>query len=327
MNLNRLFESAFEGQSKKQIQHQLSELLGIAPMTVYNKISGRSEFSVKEFLTIASHYKLSVDQFLAENQKENNRITFEVKGMGDQIKDLQNFLESVFDLACKAKGKDNGLATHICTQPHIFLLAEYPSLIYFKMYMYNLLKWNKDDMIQYDPTFVIRDERTNKLLKNIVSAYQSINTVEILNDNYLSSTCAQIDYLYSSKVINQKQLKNILYELRKMIDLLSQRIETGKFENEKDVSVKHYINKFTNLSNMVLVEFEQPAFFAVQLDAPDVISSFDPHFLKHMKSWMSRTMDFSHCITGSSCLVRNGFINKLTDQVDTLEGQLLGSAK
>lgn len=323
MDLNRFLEPAFEGLSKKQIQHQLSELLGIAPMTVYNKISGRSEFSVREFLTIASHYQLSVDKFLAYERNQNNRITFEVKGMANHVKGLQNFLENVFELACRVKGKEDGLATHICTQPHIFLLAEFPALIYFKMYLYNMLKWKKDELSDYDPTFIQRDNRINKLLKNIVTAYQSIETIEVLNSNYLSSICAQIDYLYSSKVINQRQVKNILYELRQMVNLLVQRIESGKFELSKPTPVRHYINNFTNLSNMVLVEFNQPAFFAVQLDAPDVISSSDPFFLRHIKGWMTRTMDFSHSITGSGGLLRTGFINTLYGQVERLEENLL----
>lgn len=74
---------------------------------------------------------------------------------------------------------------------------------------------------------------------------------------------------------------------------------------------------------MVLVEFDQPAFFAVQLDAPDVISSFDPFFLQHIKGWMIRTMDFSHSITGSGCLARTGFLNTLYGQVERLEDSLL----
>ncbi|MFZ1706106.1 MAG: hypothetical protein WAT79_17300 [Saprospiraceae bacterium] len=310
-----LIKNHLSGETLKEMQFEIGQILNLSASTAYNKISGRNEFSVLEFLQLSQALEISIDRLLAShNQKEFRPVYFYADGLEQKPNSFLEYFEKVMDNVVKAKpSAENIKATFVCLQPHVFHLMKYPFLLYLKLYTYNLVNWRIASIDKYDPNVFLRDEQTMALIKKLYHTYLSIPIAEMVGHNFIHPMCSQLEYLIKSGIISDpehlKQIKVDLYQfLEDMEEVASKGVNTNSLGKETPVEI--YINKFIHVSNIILIETEEGGLLTIQCDVPEVVKTYDPIFIEHFKKWLNSNKEFAIYISKTGGLERKDFFQR-----------------
>lgn len=322
-----LLKSHFPNASLKEMQLTISKILNLSQATVYNKLVGRNDFSVVEFLEISKELGISIDSFLANQKMSNEKpITFYSDGLNEKPESFLEYFIKVFENVKKTdpfSGKTK--ATFICLQPHVFHMMRYPYLLYLKMYTYNLINWKMDLKSTYDPVSFMNDPKIQKATKALYDAYQSIPVTEMYGHNFVHPICSQLDYLVKSRIIRDKELlRQIKFDLYGFLEDLEKTASRGSRVNAegKETPVEMYINKFIHISNIILIETGEGGLFTIQSDVPDVLKTFDEGYIKHFKEWLDSNKEYALNISKTGGLERNDFFDRNRQHVEMVMANL-----
>lgn len=317
----QLIKEHFKDEPIKKIQLEIGRILNVKPSTAYNKIMGRNEFSISEFLMLVKEFNISVDGIISESIPNKNKpLFFYADGLEEKPGSYLEYFQKVMENVQNANAKDGQTkATFVCLQPHVFHLLPYPFLLYLKLYTYNLINWRIEGLEKYDPIGFIKDEHTQQLIKNLSQAYQSIPVSEMVGHNFIHPICSQLEYLVKTKIIRDpdhlKQIKTDMYLfLKDLEETASKGIRVNA--KGKEITVDMYINKFIHVSNIILIESSQGGLLTMQCDVPDVVKTYDPVFISHFKQWLDSNQEFAINISRAGGLERKEFFERNVKHVD-----------
>jgi hypothetical protein len=326
MNINKeaildLIKSHFKEAQSKEINYEVGRILDLSPSTAYNKLSGRNDFSLLEFLQLAQTLNLSVDTFLMLHKNNKDRpVYFYADGLEEKPNSFLEYFDKVMDNVIKAKpSSQQTKATFVCLQPHVFHLMPYPFLLYLKLYTYNLINWRIGTVEKYDPGQFLRDEATQTLIKKLHHAYQSIPVAEMVGHNFIHPLCSQLEYLVKTRIIkNPDHLKQIKVDMYKFLEELESTASKGLRINPlgKEIPVEMYINKFIHVSNIILIEAEDGGLLTIQCDVPDVLKTYDPVYINYFKKWLESNKEYAIYISKAGGLERKDFFDRNIKHVD-----------
>lgn len=317
----QLIKDHFKDAPLKEVQLELGRILNVKPSTAYNKVMGRNEFSISEFLLLVKEFKVSVDALISKSSKDTIKpLYFYADGLEDNIQSYFEYFRKVMNNVVKARpGDSQTKATFVCLQPHVFHLMPYPNLLYLKLYTYNLINWRIKGLEKYDPVSFVKDDETQKLIKKLYFAYQSIHVSEMVGHNFIHPLCSQLEYLVKTKIIRDPDhLRQIKHEIYTLLRELEETAGKGMRVNAegKETTVDMYINKFIHVSNIILIESEQGGLLTIQCDVPDVVKTYDPVFIKHFKQWLDSNQEYAINISRSGGLERKEFFERNIKHVD-----------
>jgi hypothetical protein len=322
----------YKDANTRVMQAEIGNILNISPSTAYNKIMGRNDFSLVEFLTLAQKLGISVDNMLSITRSNTKRaISFSADGVEKKPHSFLEYFETVMDNVLKAQpSSENSKATFICLQPHVFHLMKYPFLLYLKLYTYNLINWGIASENKYDPMSFLKDHMTQSLIKKLYQAYQSIPITEMVGHNFIHPICSQLDYLIRTRIISDpdhlKQIKADLFNfLIELEEVASKGFKTNYLGKETPVDI--YINKFIHVSNIILIESENGGLLTIQCDVPDVLKTHDTSFIKHFKQWLDSNKDYAIYISKTGGLERKDFFDRNKNHVEMVMRDLEKSIK
>ncbi len=301
----------------KVIQEELSKLINVSPATVYNKLSGRNDFSIEEYLIIASRYNISVDNIIFRNNKDCYHFYTDSKR--SKPRDYEEYLLTVMQNVDQAGAEKDSSIYFICLQPHIFHLMKYPYLLYTKLYTFNLINWKNPQLMKFEPDKFLQSENFKQLIRKIYQAYAILPATEILNQHFIHPLCSQIEYLIDSQIIStQDDIHAIKKELYMLTDELEQTAAKGGREVAQYglIPIEMFVNKFIHISNIVLVQSSNKAFFTLQCEVPDVLKTNDFVFISHFTDWLEKNQEYAVPISKTGGLERKRFFNKLHRQID-----------
>lgn len=319
--------SKFDGKHTKEVQYDVAKKLGLSPATAYNKLSGRNDFTLSEFLILAKEYNFSMDSILhhSENTK-NPPLQFLADGLEPRPNSFLEYFQKVKESVSQANpSSGEAKATFVCLQPHVFHLMRYPFLLYLKLYTYNLINWQIPSVGKYDPMSFIQDITTQDLIKNLYNAYLSIPVTEMVGHNFIHPLCSQLEYLVKSRIIKNpdylKQIKVDMYNfLSELEDIATKGVKINNSKNE--VPVEIYINKFIHVSNIILIENTNGGLLTIQCDVPDVLKTYDTKYIKHFKEWLDSNRGYAINISKSGGLERREFFDRNIKHVDMVMNYL-----
>lgn len=308
-------KSHFKDTPQKELFYEIGKILNLHYHTVYNKMNGRNDFSLVEFLLLAQALNFSVDNFIAEkNTNKNLPVFFYADGMQQKPKSILEYFENVLENVAKAKySSESTKATFVCLQPHVFHLMKYPFLLYLKLYTYNLINWRMESLESYDPIPFIKDYETQTLIKKLSQVYQSIPVSEMMGHNFMYPLYSQLEYMVRTGIIKDPDhLKQIKLDMFTFLEELEEIASKGMKTNSegKETPVEIYINKFIHVSNIILIETENSSLLTIQCDVPDVVKTYDPLFIEHFKHWLDSNKDLAIIISKTGGVERKDFFDR-----------------
>ncbi len=318
--IKAMIMAQFPGSSMRTIQREIADLLRISPATVYNKINGRSNFSVDELFAIAKQYQLDINYLIHGESPVN--ITFNSDGFKATPEHYIDYINRLYDNVIMVKALSNKQAIYICNQPHLFYLLRYPYLFYLKLYSYNLINWKREQLYDFDPEPFVSSSEIYKKLNAMAEIYLSIPSIDLLSTEFISPICNQISYLVKKGVVTDKfYLKKIVSELNQFILKLEDTAILGRDRSQEmglTIDRSMYVTDFINISNMILIEGNEGSLFTLQCDVPDVALTKHRSFISHMKKWIHQTIEYSTLISVSGGLDRKNYFDYLKNKVDQL---------
>lgn len=321
-DIANLILSKFPGVPMKVIQIQIADELGVAPATVYNKLCGRSSFSVEELFIVCRRYDISLDRLMRKEESVNKPFSFYSDGLKYKPNTYEEYLQKIINHTDNADQVKDVKAIYLCSQPHMFYLLDFPHLYYLKLFIYNLINWKNSDLYNYHPESFIGSKRIEGMLDKMKMVYHSVPSKDILSLHILSSTVMQVEYLVQSNIIKDAyHFNKIIDSLHGLIDWLEKTATQGYrlLDNGETTSVDVYVNKFINVSNMIVVDAGDSSFMTIQCDAPDVIRTNDLLFVNHVNSWLTDVIEYSTRISKTGGVERKNFIDAQRAEVQKLE--------
>lgn len=211
--------------SHVSLADEIADLLQISTDSAYRRIRGEKGISMEEMQILASHYKISMDQFL-HIQTDSFLFSGRLANAGDFT--FEQWLGGVLQQVSFFNS---------FSRKHVYYLAKdlplmqqflVPELMAFKSFLWRKSILHYEDMRQQQFSFDKLDPVHWELGQKIVSVYNQVATTEIWNIESINSTIRQIEFYRDVNLFSSEQDVKKLYEsVLKIVDHLEKQAECG----------------------------------------------------------------------------------------------------
>lgn len=323
--MDKNIQAAFFHHLKQQMPphlslvNELSELLNISSDSAYRRIRGEKAIDFDELKRVASHYKVSIDQFL---HLEPNRLIFTDRTLeANSSFQFSTYLKTIIEDLSFMNSFDDKMIFYLNKDVPVFHHFSSPELAAFKSFF-----WRKT--ILQDPAFAKQNFEVEKYAllfaeaaKKIHTLYTQIPSVEIWNVESINSTIRQIDYYKDTQVFLLKQDVITIYQrLLNAIELIEQYAETGKKASAYDPHLKGasyevYINEFILGDNTLLVQLDGSKVAYINHAVHNYIMTKDERFCDFTYNHFQNIIKRSTPISNVNEKDRKKFFNKMKDKI------------
>jgi BetR domain len=315
--------NAFEGKTQKDKSIVVAKLLDITVSAVYNKVKGRSRFTIDELVIMAREVKMSLDVLLLMGAVDKSYIPFYADGLKFSPRSYKEFLENFNHYFSMINQLPNVHGYFIANEATLFHLLGHPQLMYLKLYLWNKINWQipgistmyNPDSLMCDPAFV----QEAKLLKD---RFYSFDSTEIWNPNMLDNILKQFRFFEDSQFIKDPTIKvQFKKELFDLIAYFENLCITGeKPQNSRSITHKSniYYSELNLGSEMIMVESDKLEFYFQQVDIPNYMRTTDPRMIAKLKKFYTSVSKMSTNITVTGERERVQLFNQFRERCERL---------
>jgi len=314
--------SGFKNQ--KELVVQISHWLGCKETAVYNKLNGRSHFTIEELVILCRKLQLSLDFLIFNSTSRSAHVTFFADGLRLRPRNYNDYINNIILYYTKIKQNQNARGYFLANEVPFFHLLNFPNLMYLKLYIWNKINWKISGMTS---EYRFSDFKNNHELKQSISVlkelFHSFPNVEIWNPNMLDNTISQFQYLREVYIINEK---DDLYYIRKefgdLIDHLENLTLSGKKSpNSKgqEMPLDIYITDLTLGSEVILVKSDQFDMLFQQIDVPNYMQTSEQKMIDNQFTFFENIRKISTYITNAGEKERLIFFNRMRNQLAGLK--------
>jgi hypothetical protein len=314
-------QSGFKNQ--KEMVIKFSEWLDISEASIYNKINGRSRFSVEELLLICQKTNVSLDNFIQNQQTKNSYVPFYADGLKYKPRNFSDYISNIIGYYTKIRMLKDVHGYFLANEVPMFHLLCFPHLMYLKLYMWNRINWKMEEVSK---SFDYQDFKNDAdLTQNITilrDLYYSFPDTEIWNPYMLDNTIAQYLYLREINVIKTKDDHIFIKkEFSDLVDYLEDLTTKGKkpFNNKNiEMDCNIYINDINLGSEVILVKSDQYDLLFQQIDVPNYMRTTDQRMVANQFQFFENIKKISTFITYAGEKERLTFFARLRLQLDRI---------
>ena len=297
---------------------EIAGLLEISNDSAYRRIRGEKPISLDEMQKLASHYKISIDQFL-HIQSDSYIFSGELAGPGEYV--FEKWMENVLRQLSFISSFSHKHLYYLAKDIPIMEQFMVPELLDFKSFL-----WRRS-ILQYDNMkglkFSLKDSvpEHQELGRKIVQAYMQIPTTEIWNVESINSTIRQIEFYREANMFeSEEEVKKIYVGLIGLLNHLEQQAETGtKFmmggKPGTGVPYNLFWNDLVTADNTVLAELDMKKFTFLNHSVINFVSTSDIKFNTFMFNNMQNLIKRSTQISQVGEKERYQFFNRLRDKM------------
>lgn len=239
---------------------EIADLLNISMDSAYRRIRGEKAIDFEEIQKLASHYKLSLDQFL---HLSSNAILFSDRSLNaNSAFQFDQYLKALIQDLTYMNSFEQKMLYYLNKDVPIFHHFAFPELAAFKCFF-----WRKS--IVHDPTFATKrfllEEHVDifkEASTKISDLYATMPSLEVWNMESINSTIRQIEYYRDTQTFaKQKDIKVVYEGLLKAVERIEGFAETGKKHTTTACGLPSgdyqiYINEFILGDNTIMVHLD-----------------------------------------------------------------------
>jgi hypothetical protein len=294
--------------------HDLSELLEISYDSAYRRIRGEKEISIEEFRKICLHYTISADNLF---QLPSGSMIFSTRAIGQDGYTFRQWLETItMEMKAIHASKEKEIIYAAKDIP-IFYYFEFPEIAAFKIYFWHKALLPVSSVSEPDFSFSVSDELISAG-KQIMAISRTIPTVEIWNEETITSFLRQIDYCFVSGYFKSKEDAIRLTDVLEVwVRHVQNQAELGfKFAHGTQPdgipdSFKLFYNDVFLSDNSIVVNVDGNRTTYLTYNIINLLVSTNEVFCKQIENSMKVIMQRSTLISGTSAKERNRFFNLL----------------
>ncbi len=303
---------------------EIAELLSISNDSAYRRIRGEKHISLDEMQKLASHFKISIDQFL-HIRSDSFIFSGELPATNENA--FEKWLENVLRQLTFVSS---------FTHKHMYYLAKdvpimdqfmIPELLAFKSFL-----WRRS-ILQYESMkgmkFSLQEASADhmEMGKKIEAVYLKIPTTEIWNVESINSTIRQIEFYREANMFKEPEdIKKVYLALLRLINHLELQSESGlKFGvGEKPGSGSAAFSLFWNdlvtADNTLLIELDLKKIAFLNHSVLHFISTTDTKFNGFIHENMQNLVKRSTQLSKVGEKDRYRFFNSLRDKIKLAGG-------
>jgi hypothetical protein len=309
--------------TQKQAITNLAKWLNLKESSVYNKVNGRSHFTIEELYIITQNTEISFDTIFGKSLKTSAYIPFYADGFKYKPRNYTDYILNITGYYVKAKQMTNVHGYFLANEVPMFHFLQFPNLLYLKLYVWNKINWNIPGISnEYMPSELNNDAPFTHATKVLKDQFYSFASSEIWTPYMLDNTISQIKYLRNMEILTSSDdIITIKKELMQLIFYLEDLTNVGhKPENSKGqvFECDIYITDLSLGSEVIMVKSDDGSMLFQQLDVPNYMHSRDDKLLENQYNFFTKIKALSIHITKSAEIEKNFFFKRMKDQLTKL---------
>jgi hypothetical protein len=305
INHQHKFFTTLKANYEGNLSEKIAQLLGIKKSAAYNKLNGTSALGFDEIIRIGLALDISVDNIIYNNPIDKAPFTFISDSLKSEPNSYLEFLEFTAFQLYRIQDIKNLSLTYVTPHEPIVLLLQFPYLLSFKMFMWDITNWQIHDL--YDEsliTFHAQNETFIKEASKFYNTYIKFKTCEIISSTIFDTTFQQLKYC-----INKGYLKNPLLFDRIITDIQDLLLYINKIcindtkyvidkpqEYTKNFSV--YLNDIANQNELIFAEGHDLEVAISSFDTPSYLRSTDHRVTSYLGKTIERIKKHSILLSG-----------------------------
>lgn len=298
----------------------IADLLNISNDSAYRRIRNEKQISLEEMQKLASHYKISLDQFM---HLESNSFIF--------TGHLTNESDHPFEKWMKDTLEQLSFMRSFKHRHMYYLAKDIPAMHYFALpefWAFKSFVWKKS-VLHYDSLkgvkFSIQQqiaESHPELARKMVDVYNEIPSTEIWNIECINTTLRQLDFYRAANIFETKEDDTAFCDsFLLLVDHMEKQAELGlKFvvgENPKSTAASYCLfnNEFQLGDNTVFAELDTMKITFLNHSNFNFIGTRDERFNNYMYDNLSNLMRKSTQISEVGERERIKFFNRIRERI------------
>ncbi len=298
---------------------ELAELLDLSKDSVYRRIRGETELSLRESLRICEKYGLSLHE-LAGNQ--SNLYTFRGRLVGDQWLNIYQWLQAIHEnLTMLESFTGTRQLTYYTKDLPVFYYFNRPGLSTFKVYfwMCTIHNYPEYQTAQFSPGDV--PQEMIRLGERIWEKYCRIPCLEIWSQETILVTLKQIEYYHDCGYFKEPENALVLLEdFEKLMEDANRWMTNG--QKPDGASLMIYRNDILIGDNTILFTYGDDKLVFLPIGNLSIISTGNSVFTEHISGFLDTVIRRSVLISSTGEKERNRFFSFISHNIASLKQRL-----
>ena len=290
----------------KSLNDEIANILDISYDAAHRRTSSKAKFSLEESVTLAKHYRISLDRFIAGDQNVIAKKTKPIRTSTDLLNYFQDALVLLHDFKLNPETKVYYSAKDI---PFFYTISN-SVLSKFKLFVWMNLLNEKDFMTPFSE---FQLEKYADKSADLKSLYESLNVIEIWNSTAMSSILKQISFYTEIQLLTKETAITILQELKDLIRNIERKAEDGSLK------FQIYAHDLLILNNSILFESEEKSSLFVPFNMFGYMMTDDKSTCDDALNFFQHQIKNSTSLNFSGQRDRKKFFNKMIDNIELLE--------
>lgn len=327
MNKGKAIQQLFFESIKRRLPdhisvvHEIADILELSYDSAYRRLRGDKELSFEEIKVLCNRYGISIDSLFGNN---NADILFQPFKLKAEETGFEEWLRLRIAEVSRLKVARNRELVMVARDLPIFYYFDFPELAAFKIFFWKkmLLHYPDHHEKKFNPNDI--PVKLIELGKNLLSAYNTIESVEIWCHETFLRMMQQIEFCRISGYFEHKQDAVVLFEkFEELIRHMQDQTELGvKFHlgqslmNDGEENFKVYINEVLLIDNTVFVQRDGVNRIMMTHNSLDVLYTTNPVFCRQVEQALRIIMKTGNHISGTSGLECNRFFTSIYEKLE-----------
>ena len=195
--------------SNLSLVDEIAEVLSVSNDSAYRRIRGETVISLEEVQKIATHFKISVDQFL---HLKSDSFLFSGNLIDSNTFLFETWMQSILQQMQFINGFQHKHVYFLTKDLPFYEHFQIPELAAFKHFFWKKSILHYEEMRGMKFTLNNLDPAYHEMGKKIVETYNQIPSTEIWNLECINSTIRQIEFYREAKIIEDAEIVQCLYD-------------------------------------------------------------------------------------------------------------------
>ena len=301
------------------IVDELSELLDLSKDSIYRRMRGETELSLKESLIICEEYGISLHELVASG---SSLITFQGRLVERKTYDIYLWMQSILEqLKMLDSFQGEKQMIYYTKDLPIFYYFNHPRLSAFKIYFWMRTIHRYTEFEQEAFTFDQVPQELVTLGQRIWQKFCHVPSIEIWAQETTVVTLKQIEYYFECGYF--KNPDDALLILDEFEELLRETKEWMKAGTKPDgSSLQIYRNDILIGDNTILFRLGDERVAFLPIGNLSIISTTNPTFTAHIESFMDTVLQRAVLISATGEKERNKYFNQNVQLINNLRKRL-----
>lgn len=294
--------------SNTSLIEAIATALDISYDAAHRRTSLKSKFSLSESVTLAKHFKLSLDKLFVS--KKSNWVSVEKTAPIRNEEELKIYFENSYTNLIPLLGKKGCKLIYSAKDIPIFYDLKSDTMMRFKIYVWLKLLDSNFHSVSYSDFTPSLD--IQKITKRLGLLYDDLPITEIWDLTTINGTLKQIYFYFKAGHLTEKDAILITESLKETITTISQRVI-------KDSTYLLYYNELLLMNNNIYAQVEDQQSLYIPFTLLSYYRTSDRITCDHAKTYLDKQLQHSKLLNTAGEKERNTFFNKIHKKIQALE--------